>query len=101
MSSYESHIIITQNHPAQDVSKITENYEGLVEKMGGNTVKKEYWGLKNLAYEIKKNKKGRYVFLGIDAPSSTINKIENNFKKVSNTNVFLYKNYFIFLIKFL
>merc|ERR1712010_118988 len=89
MTFYECTFIIRQDLPAQDVSKITDKYEELVRKMGGNTVKKEYWGLKNLAYEIKKNKKGRYVFLGIDAPSSTINKIENNFKVSEDVIKFL------------
>jgi small subunit ribosomal protein S6 len=80
MKFYECTFIIRQDIPAQDVHKLSEKYKELIEKMGGTLVKKEYWGLRNLAYDIKKNKKGHYIFFGIKGKSDIITKMENNFK---------------------
>ena len=81
MRFYECIFIIRQDLPAQDIHKLSDKYKKLVEeKQQGVVVKKEYWGLRNLAYEIKRNKKGHYVFLGIETSSNIINKIENDFK---------------------
>ncbi|WPX96902.1 30S ribosomal protein S6 [Candidatus Bandiella euplotis] len=80
MRFYECTFIIRQDLPAQDVHKLSEKYKGVVEKTGGQVIKKEYWGLRSLAYEIKKNKKGHYIFFGLKATPETITKVENDFK---------------------
>jgi small subunit ribosomal protein S6 len=80
MRFYESSFIIRQDLPAQDVHKLSEKYKDIIEKMGGQVIKKEYWGLRTLAYEIKKNRKGHYIFFGLDATPEIVNKIENDFK---------------------
>ena len=80
MRFYECAFIIRQDLPAQDVYKLADKYQDLVEKMDGEVVKKEYWGLRSLAYEIKKNKKGHYIFFGLDTSPEVINKMENDFK---------------------
>ena len=89
MRFYECTFIIRQDLPAQDVHKLADKYKDLVEKMNGKVVKKEYWGLRNLAYDIKKNKKGHYIFLGLNVESKVINKIENDFKVSENVIKFL------------
>ena len=80
MRFYECAFIIRQDLPAQDVHKLADKYQDLVEKMNGKVVKKEYWGLRSLAYEIKKNKKGHYIFFGLNTSPEVINKMENDFK---------------------
>ena len=80
MRFYECTFIIRQDLPDQDVHKLADKYKELVEKMDGKVVKKEYWGLRSLSYEIKKNKKGHYIFLGLNASPDVVNKIENDFK---------------------
>ncbi|MFQ3306858.1 MAG: small subunit ribosomal protein S6 [Candidatus Midichloriaceae bacterium] len=69
-----------QELPAQDVHKFSEKYKEIIENMGGVVLKKEYWGLRSLSYEIKKNKKGHYVMFGIKSKPEIITKMENDFK---------------------
>lgn len=66
MAFYESIFIIRQDVASSDVDKIAGDFEALIKEYKGEVVKKEYWGLRPLAYEIDNNKKGHYFFLGID-----------------------------------
>lgn len=66
MAFYESIFIIRQDVASSDVDKIAGDFEGLIKEYKGEVVKKEYWGLRSLAYEIDNNKKGHYFFLGIN-----------------------------------
>ena len=75
MPLYESTFIVRQDISAQEVDKIAEKFSKIVEKFKGKIVKKEYWGLKNLAYKVKKNRKGHYTMLGIDAPVEAIDEL--------------------------
>ena len=76
MSLYE-HVIISR--PDISSTQVDEMINNLTEKfsaLGGKVVKTEYWGLRNLAYRIKKNRKAHYSMLQIDAPSDAIHEIE-------------------------
>lgn len=77
---YESTFILRQDISAHDVHKVADKFVEILNKSGGELVKKEYWGLRNLAYHIKKNKKGHYVMLGISAASSAVKELERNYK---------------------
>ena len=65
MAFYESTFIIRQDVSSADVDKIANDFENLIKEYNGEVVKTEYWGLRNLAYEIKNNKKGHYYFIGL------------------------------------
>lgn len=80
MPLYESTFIARQDLSPQDVTKLTELFSGIVTEHGGKVVKTEYWGLRNLAYKVKKNKKGHYVMFGIDAPFEAVKEMERNIK---------------------
>jgi len=77
---YECIFIVRQDLPLQDVQKIVERYKDLVNNMGGQVLKEEYWGLRNLAYEIKKNKKAHYIFFALSISPFIVNKLEDSFK---------------------
>ncbi|KAJ6629264.1 30S ribosomal protein S6, partial [Pseudolycoriella hygida] len=73
MTFYESVFIIRQDVASTEVDKITSYFAKIVKDNEGEVIKTEYWGLNDLAYKIGNNKKGHYVFLGIqtiDAISS-------------------------------
>lgn len=89
MRFYECTFIIRQDLPAQDVHKLADRYEDIVQKAEGRVLKREYWGLRALCYEIKKSKKGHYIFLGLETSSDVINKIENDFKVSEDVIKFL------------
>jgi small subunit ribosomal protein S6 len=80
MALYESTFILRQDIPAHDVHKIADKFIEIATKFGSELIKKEYWGLRTLAYIIKKNKKGHYVMLGLSAPATAIKELERNYK---------------------
>jgi small subunit ribosomal protein S6 len=61
---------------AQQVETMTEQFKGIIEANGGKVAKVEYWGVKSLAYRIKKNRKAHFSLLNIDAPSAAVAEME-------------------------
>ena len=76
MALYENVFIARQDVPATQVETLTQQYVDLVTGLGGTVSKKEYWGLRSLTFRIKKNRKGHYSLLNIDAPSAAIKELE-------------------------
>ena len=80
MNLYEHTIIARQDVSPSQLKQIQEKYSKIVEKLDGNIVKLENWGLMNLSYIIKKNKKGNYIHFKIKADGKTISELEKNEK---------------------
>ena len=78
MNLYEQTIIAKQDTSTTQLKQLAEKYSKLVEKNKGNIVKTENWGLLNLSYIIKKNKKGNYIHFKIKGASKLIEKLEKN-----------------------
>jgi small subunit ribosomal protein S6 len=76
MALYENVFIARQDVPATQVETLTNQFSELVTAQGGTVSKKEYWGLRSLTFRIKKNRKGHYTLLNIDAPSTAIKELE-------------------------
>jgi small subunit ribosomal protein S6 len=76
MSLYECVIIARQEISAQQVEALADNFEQTIKDNGGNVAKRENWGLRSLAYKIKKNRKGNYFLFNIDAPSDAVHEME-------------------------
>jgi len=76
MANYESVLIARQDLGASQVNTLVSELSEVIKKEGGEVVKVDNWGLKNLAYRIKKNRKGYYVLLNIVAPAKAIFEYE-------------------------
>ncbi|MDY4885115.1 MAG: 30S ribosomal protein S6 [Alphaproteobacteria bacterium] len=76
MANYESVLIARQDLGASQVNSLVSDLSEVLKKEGGEVVKVDNWGLKNLAYRIKKNRKGHYVLLNIVAPAKAIFEYE-------------------------
>ena len=76
MALYENVFIARQDVPTTQVETLTNQFAELVTGLGGTVSKKEYWGLRSLTYRIKKNRKGHYTLLNIDAPSAAVKEME-------------------------
>ena len=76
MSLYECVFIARQDISAPQVEALTEDFSNIIAQGGGSVSKKEYWGLRNIAYRVKKNRKGHYVLMNIDAPSAAVKEME-------------------------
>ena len=80
MNLYEHTIIARQDVSASQLKQIQEKYTKLVEKFDGSIVKMENWGLMNLTYLIKKNRKGNYIHFKLKGSGKTISELEKNEK---------------------
>lgn len=76
MALYEHVIIARQDISAQQAEALNDTLKGLIEEGGGSVAKIEYWGLRNLTYRIKKNRKGHYSLLALDAPAAAVKEME-------------------------
>ena len=80
MNLYEHTIIARQDTGPTQLKQLQEKYSKIVEKNDGDIVKLESWGLMNLSYLIKKNKKGNYIHFKIKANGKTISELEKTEK---------------------
>jgi small subunit ribosomal protein S6 len=80
MPFYENIFIARQDISTAQVEALTETFANLVVENGGKVEKREYWGLRNLAYRIKKNRKGHYVLFNLDVPPAVVNELERNMR---------------------
>ena len=78
MNLYEHTIIARQDTSPSEIKQLTEKYSKIVEKNDGEVVKTENWGLMNLSYLIKKNKKGSFIHFKIKANGKVIEELEKN-----------------------
>jgi small subunit ribosomal protein S6 len=76
MRCYEHTFIARQDLSPQQAQALAETYAGLVTEHGGEVTKNEYWGLRNLAYRMRKNRKGHYLHLNLKADAATIDELE-------------------------
>ena len=78
MNLYEHTIVVKQDTSPSQIVKLTEKYSKIVEKNDGNIVQTENWGLLNLSYIIKKNKKANYIHFKIKGSGKIIKELEKN-----------------------
>ena len=78
MNLYEHTIVIKQDVGSAQIKKLTEKYSKIVESNDGNIVQTENWGLLNLSYIIKKNKKANYIHFKIKGDGKIIKELEKN-----------------------
>ncbi|QGM47203.1 30S ribosomal protein S6 [Methylocystis heyeri] len=76
MALYEHIYLARQDISPQQVETMTGQFKNIVTSLGGTVGKVEYWGVKSLAYRIKKNRKAHFTLLNIDAPPAAIAELE-------------------------
>jgi small subunit ribosomal protein S6 len=76
MSLYECVFIARQDIAVTQVETLAEELANVITTRGGQVTKREHWGLRNIAYRIKKNRKGHYVLFNIDAPAAAVQEFE-------------------------
>jgi len=76
MPLYETVFIVRQDLSATDAEKVAKKYVAILEKEGGKVEKFEPWGLRDLAYRLRKNRRGYYFLLNVTAPSSAMLEME-------------------------
>jgi small subunit ribosomal protein S6 len=80
MALYECVLIARQDISAGQVDTLTDEMEKIITDNDGSVARREYWGLRSLTYRMKKNRKGHYVMLNLDAPSEAVQEMERNLR---------------------
>jgi small subunit ribosomal protein S6 len=88
MALFEHVIILKQSLSSNELSNELKNHSDMVSELSGNVVYQESWGMRNLAYPIKNNKKAFYEFMNIEMPQENIDLM--NSKLNLNENVIRY-----------
>ena len=89
MNFYEHTIIARQDISPAQLKQVEDKYKKIIENNEGNLLKTEKWGLLNLSYLIKKNKKGNYIHFKIEGSGKTITELEKSEKIDKNLLKFL------------
>lgn len=89
MAFYEHVLIARPEISPQQVETLIEDIKKTITDQGGHVGKTEYWGLRNLTYRIRKNRKGHYALVNIDAPAAAVHELERLLK--INEDVMRYK----------
>jgi small subunit ribosomal protein S6 len=76
MALYEHVFLARQDVSNAQVEALTKEFTDLIEQGGGKVTKSEYWGVKGLAYKIKKSRKAHFSLLNIDAPPAAVAEME-------------------------
>jgi len=80
MGLYETVFIARQDISSAQVEALADSFAGVLAAGGGEAKKREYWGLRTLAFRIKKNRKGHYVLFNIEAPHEAVTEMERNMR---------------------
>ena len=80
MPLYEHVFMARQDVTSQQVEAMVEQYKGVIEAGGGTLDKSELWGVKSLAYRIKKNRKAHFTMLGINSPPAAVAEMERQMR---------------------
>src|SRR5260370_11988427 len=80
MPLYETVFIARQDISATQVEALTDTFAKVIAEGKGEVKKREYWGLRTLAFRIKKNRKGHYVLFNLDAPPAAVSEMERNMR---------------------
>jgi small subunit ribosomal protein S6 len=80
MPLYENVFIARQDISGAQVETLADGFAQLIAEQGGEVKKREYWGLRNLAYRMNKNRKGHYVLFNIEAPAPAIAELERTMR---------------------
>ena len=76
MALYEHVFLARQDVSNAQVEALTKEFTDLIEQGGGKVTKTEYWGVKGLAYKIKKSRKAHFSLLNLDAPPAAVAEME-------------------------
>ena len=84
VNQYEVTFIVTPALSDSDVKKTIKGYSDFIKKSGGKIVHEDHWGLKQMAYPIKKKTTGIYHWMEFKAPADTIEKLELSYRRDEN-----------------
>jgi small subunit ribosomal protein S6 len=89
MQLYESIFIVRPSLSDEDTAKVIEKVKGVLEKSGATLLKSENWGKKKLAYEVKRERKGTFVYLHFRSKGEAVSELERSYRLEDSVMKFL------------
>ncbi len=80
MPLYESIFIVRPNLTDEETEKVVEKVKGVLVRTGASDVKQENWGKKRLAYEVRRERKGTFIYLNFNSPGETVAELERSYR---------------------
>ena len=80
MPLYENVFLVRPDVSASQVEALAKEFSTIIEEGGGSVPKVEHWGLRTLAYRVKKNRKAHYVLMNLDTPAGALHEMERNMR---------------------
>ena len=80
MPLYENVFLVRPDVSASQVESLTKEFGTIIEEGGGSVPKVEHWGLRTLAYRLKKNRKAHYVLMNLYASTDAVHEMERNMR---------------------
>ena len=80
MAFYELVYIVRPDVATNQVENVAKKFAEIIKNQGGNVIKTEQWGLKSLAYRVKKHRKGYYTMIAMEANGDIVNEVERNLR---------------------
>jgi small subunit ribosomal protein S6 len=80
LALYECVFIARQDISAPQAEALADHFTKVIEENGGAVAQREYWGLRSLAFRIRKNRKGHYMLLNIDAPAAAVHEVDRQMR---------------------
>ncbi len=89
MQFYESIFVVRPSLTDEDTQKIIEKMKGVVEKSGATVLRSENWGKKKLAYEVKRERKGTFIYLHFKSDGGVVSDLERSYRLEDSVIKFL------------
>ena len=89
LNKYESIYIVNPNVEADGIKSLVEKFNALIESEGGKVLETNEWGMKKLAYPIKKFTQGYYILVNFEAKAEFIDELERIYKITDNVIKFI------------
>lgn len=89
MQFYESIFIVRPSLSDDDTNQLIEKMKGVLEKAGASLIKLENWGKKKLAYEVKRERRGTFVYLQFKAAGNAVGELERSYRLEDSVLKFL------------
>jgi small subunit ribosomal protein S6 len=89
MQTYESIFIVRPTLSDEETNKLIEKMKGVLERSGASFLKLENWGKKKLAYEVKRERKGTFVYFNFRSPGNAISELERSYRLEDSVLKFL------------
>lgn len=80
MAYYESVLVFRQDLTEAQVKEKAQNFTNVIKELNGSVKSTEFWGLKNLAYIVRKNRKAHYVMFNMEMPGEQITEYERRMR---------------------